>query len=101
GIRDRNVTGVQTCALPILLVIIAALAAFGWHWVAVDPGFVLVKLRGWEVQSTLLTAVIIVVVAVLIVVWAWLLLRWSIGAAGRRSGERRVGKGSGAGWARA
>lgn len=74
----------------LLLVIIAALAAFGWHWVAVDPGFVLVRLRGWEVQSTLLTAVIIVVIAVLIVVWAWLLLRWSIGAAGRH--YRRVSR---------
>lgn len=74
----------------LLLVIIAALAAFGWHWVAVDPGSVHISLRGWVVHSTLLTAVIIVVVAVLVVVWAWLLLRWSIGAAGNH--YRRVSR---------
>src|SRR6185437_14626608 len=28
----------------LLLAIVAALAAFGWHWVAVDPGYVLVRL---------------------------------------------------------
>src|SRR5699024_5767069 len=28
----------------LVLVILAALAAFGWHWVADDPGYVLVRL---------------------------------------------------------
>ena len=28
----------------LLLVIVAALAAIGWHWVAADPGYVLLRL---------------------------------------------------------
>lgn len=68
----------------LLLVLLAALAAFGWHWVAADPGHVLVRVRGWEVQTTLLTAVIIVVLAILVLAVTWRLLRWPFGAAGRQ-----------------
>lgn len=74
----------------LLLVVLAALAAFGWHWIAADPGRVLVRLRGWEVQTTVLTAVVIVVLVVLALVWLWRLLRWPFGAAGRH--HRRVGR---------
>ncbi|HET7663662.1 MAG TPA: heme biosynthesis HemY N-terminal domain-containing protein [Rhodanobacteraceae bacterium] len=74
----------------LLLVLLAALAAFGWHWVATDPGYVLVRLRGWEAQTTVLVAVIIVVLAVLVLVWLWRLARWPFGAAGRR--HRRVSR---------
>ncbi|HEX7341411.1 MAG TPA: heme biosynthesis HemY N-terminal domain-containing protein [Rhodanobacteraceae bacterium] len=74
----------------LLLVVLAALAAFGWHWVAADPGSVLIRLRGWEVRTTVLTAVIIIIVVVLVLVWLWRLLRWPFGAAGRR--HRRVSR---------
>ncbi len=72
------------------LVLLAALAAFGWHWVATDPGHVLIELRGWEVETTLLTAVVIVVLAVLLLAWLWRLVRWPFGAVGRR--HRRVSR---------
>lgn len=72
------------------LVVLAALAAFGWHWVAADPGHVLIELRGWEVETTVLAAVVIVVLAVLTVIWLWRLLRWPFGAVGRR--HRRVSR---------
>src|SRR5699024_11603635 len=32
GIRDRNVTGVQTCALPILLHLFLQVVFFSWSW---------------------------------------------------------------------
>ena len=47
----------------LLLVIVAALAAFGWHWVAVDPGYVLLRLRGWRVETTVVAAVLILLLA--------------------------------------
>lgn len=74
----------------LLLVVIAALAAFGWHWVAEDPGYVLIRLRGWRVETTLVAALVI-----LILIWAllsllWYLLRWPFGAVTRR--HRRVSR---------
>jgi len=68
----------------LLLVIVAAVAAFGWHWVAEDPGYVLVRFRGVTAQTSLLAAVIL-----LLLIWAaitvlWRLVRWPFGAFSRR-----------------
>ena len=68
----------------LLLVIIAALAAFGWHWVAEDPGYVLVKFRGYTAELTLVAAVVAVVVIVAIIGVIWQLVRWPFGAISRR-----------------
>jgi HemY protein len=70
------------------LILLAAVAAFGWHWVAADPGYVLVRLRGWRVETTVIAAVV-----ALVVIWAvlgvlWRLLRWPFGAISRR--QRRL-----------
>lgn len=80
----------------LLLVIAAALAAFGWHWVAADPGYVLVRLRGWRVQTTVVAAVVILLVAWGALVAAWRLLRWPFGALSRRHrrlSRKRLGEG--------
>lgn len=74
----------------LLLVLIAALAAFGWHWIAEDPGYVLVRLRGWRVQTTVLAAAVILLLA-----WGafgalWQLVRWPFGALTRR--HRRLSR---------
>lgn len=74
----------------LLLVIAAALAAFGWHWVAVDPGYVLVRLHGWRVQTTVVAAVVILVLGWVVLVGAWRLLRWPLGAFSRR--QRRLSR---------
>jgi hypothetical protein len=42
----------------LLLVMIAALAAFGWHWVAEDPGYVWCTAR-LAVETTVVAAVLI------------------------------------------
>ncbi len=74
----------------LLLAIAAALAAFGWHWVAVDPGYVMVRLRGWQVQTTVVAAVVILLVAWAVLTAAWRLLRWPFGALSRR--HRRLSR---------
>lgn len=68
----------------LLLVVAATAAAFGWHWVADDPGYVLVRLRGWRVETTAVAAVLIVLVVWALVGAAWRLLRWPFGAFTRR-----------------
>jgi HemY protein len=68
----------------LLLVIVAAVAAFGWHWVAEDPGYVLVRFRGVTAQTTLLAAVVLLLVAWFVIVALWRLARWPFGAFSRR-----------------
>ncbi|HET6545439.1 MAG TPA: heme biosynthesis HemY N-terminal domain-containing protein [Rhodanobacteraceae bacterium] len=72
----------------LLLLALAAAAAFGWHWLAVDPGYVLVRLRGVSIETSVVFALIC-----LLVLWGLLslllrLLRWP-GGAWRRAAHRR------------
>lgn len=68
----------------LLLVIIAAVAAFGWHWVAEDPGYVLVRFRGITAQTSLLAAVILLLLAWVLLSLLWRVARWPFGAFSRR-----------------
>jgi HemY protein len=80
----------------LLLVVVAALAAFGWHWIAEDPGYVLLRLRGWRVETTVVAAVVILVLAWAVLSLAWRLLRWPFGAFSRRHrrlSQQRLGEG--------
>ncbi len=80
----------------LLLVIVAALAAFGWHWVATDPGYVLLRLRGWRVETTVVAAVLILLLAWALLTALWRLLRWPFGAFSRRHrrlSQQRMGEG--------
>jgi HemY protein len=80
----------------LLLVIVAALAAFGWHWIAEDPGYVLLRLRGWRVETTVVAAVVILVLAWAVLSLVWRLLQWPFGALSRRHrrlSQRRLGEG--------
>ena len=74
----------------LLLVIVAAVAAFGWHWVAEDPGYVLVRLRGWRVEATLVTTLALLLLVWAVLTLAWRLLRWPFGAFSRR--HRRLSR---------
>ncbi len=80
----------------LLLVIIAALAAFGWHWVAEDPGYVLLRMRGWRVESTVVAALLILLLTWALLTVLWRLLRWPFGAFSRRHrrvSQQRLGEG--------
>ena len=79
-----------------LLVVAAALAAFGWHWVAEDPGYVLLRLRGWRVETTVVAALVILLVAWALLTVLWRLARWPFGAFSRRHrrlSQQRLGAG--------
>ncbi|MBB3226141.1 HemY protein [Luteibacter sp. Sphag1AF] len=74
----------------LALLLIAALAAFGWHWVAEDPGYVLIRMRGYIVETSVIAGV-----AILLVTWAVIsavirLVRWPFGAMNRR--HRRLSR---------
>ncbi|MFC5527320.1 heme biosynthesis HemY N-terminal domain-containing protein [Rhodanobacter ginsengisoli] len=80
----------------LLLVFAAALAAFGWHWVAEDPGYVLLRLRGWRVETTVVAAILILLLGWALLSALWRLLRWPFGALTRRQrrlGQQRLGEG--------
>lgn len=74
----------------LLLVIVAALAAFGWHWVAEDPGYLLVRLRGWQAETTVVATVVILLVAWAVLSALWFAVRWPFGAISRR--HRRLSR---------
>lgn len=74
----------------LVFVIVAALAAFGWHWVAEDPGYVLIRIRGINIQTSLLAAVLIVLLAWALFGVAWRAVRWPFGAFSRR--HRRLSR---------
>lgn len=79
-----------------LLVVAAALAAFGWHWVAADPGYVLLRLRGWRVETTVVAALLILLLAWALLTALWRLARWPFGAFSRRHrrlSQQRLGEG--------
>ncbi|GAA0710907.1 heme biosynthesis HemY N-terminal domain-containing protein [Dokdonella soli] len=80
----------------LLLLIVAVAAAFAWHWLAADPGYLQLRIR----QTTIETSVV-VAVAFLLLLWAaitacWWLLRWPFRAWGRtvkRRGRERLAGG--------
>jgi HemY protein len=81
----------------VLLLLLAALvAALAWHWLAADPGYVQVRLRGTTLETS-----VVVAIAGLLLAWAvfgigWSLLRWPFRAWGRsikRRGRERLAAG--------
>ena len=74
----------------LLLVIVAALTAFGWHWVAEDPGYVLVQMRGWQAETTAVAALLILLLAWAVLSAVWFAVRWPFGAFTRR--HRRLSR---------
>lgn len=80
----------------VLLLALAAAAAFGWHLVAADPGYVLLRIRGISVETSLVFALAALLVAWALLSFGWRLLRWPVrawGRAQRRRGRERLGSG--------
>ncbi|MEO8808684.1 MAG: heme biosynthesis HemY N-terminal domain-containing protein [Rhodanobacter sp.] len=80
----------------LLLVVVAALAAFGWHWVAEDPGYVLVRMRGWRIETTVVASIVILLLGWALLSLLWRMLRWPFGALSRRHrrlSQQRLGEG--------
>lgn len=68
----------------LVLLVLAALAAFGWHWIAADPGQVIIRVRGWRVETSVLVVVLVLIALWLVLDLLWRLLRWPFRAVRRR-----------------
>jgi len=80
----------------LVLLVLAAAAAFGWHWLASDPGYVMVRMRGTTLETSLVFAVIVLLIAwgllsILVRFARWPFLTW--GRVYRRRGRERLGSG--------
>ncbi len=72
----------------VLALIIVALLVVLFVWLASDPGYVLVRFRGWRIEATVVGAVAILIAAWIALGIVWWLLRWPFGALSRR--HRRI-----------
>lgn len=72
----------------LLLLGVAVAAAFGWQWLAADPGYVLVRVRDTSIETSLIFAIVALLVAWAVLSLAWLLLRWPLRAWGRAQKRR-------------
>ncbi len=80
----------------LLLLIVAVVAALAWHWLAADPGYLQLRIRGTTIETS-----VVVAIAGLLLLWAvltaaWHLLRWPFrywGRAVKRRGRERLAGG--------
>jgi len=80
----------------LLLLIVAVAAALAWHWLAADPGYVQLRIRGTTIETS-----VVVAIAFLLLLWAaltlaWHLLRWPFrywGRSVKRRGRERLAGG--------
>jgi HemY protein len=80
----------------LLLLVVAVVAAFAWHWLAADPGYLQLRIRGTTIETS-----VVVAIALLLLLWAaltigWHLLRWPFrywGRAVKRRGRERLAGG--------
>ncbi|MGH8172341.1 MAG: heme biosynthesis HemY N-terminal domain-containing protein, partial [Rhodanobacteraceae bacterium] len=80
----------------LVLLVLSAAAAFGWHWLAVDPGYVLVRMRGTTLETSVVFALIALLLAwgvlsILVRFARWPFRAW--GRAYRRRGRERLASG--------
>lgn len=70
------------------LLLVACAAAFGWHLLANDPGYVLIRLGSTRIETTVVFAVVAVLLTWGLISLAWRLLHWPSSAWRRRSQRR-------------
>jgi HemY protein len=72
----------------ILALVIILLLAIVFVWLSSDPGYVLIRFRGWKVEATVVGAVAILIAAWIAIGIIWWVLLWPFGAISRR--RRRI-----------
>ncbi|HEX7370962.1 MAG TPA: heme biosynthesis HemY N-terminal domain-containing protein [Rhodanobacteraceae bacterium] len=72
----------------VLALIIIVLLAIAFVWLSSDPGYVLIRFRGWRIEATLVGAVAILIAAWIALGIIWWALLWPFGALSRR--RRRI-----------
>ena len=80
----------------LLLLLLAAAAAFGWHWLASDPGYVMIRVRGTTLETSLVFALVVLLIAWGVLSIVVRFARWPFrawGRAYRRRGRERLASG--------
>lgn len=80
----------------LLLLIVAVAVALAWHWLAGDQGYVLVRMHGTMIETSVVVASVALLLAWLVVGILWRVLRWpfrSWGRAVKRRGRERLASG--------
>lgn len=78
------------------LLAVACVAAFGWQTLVADPGYVLVRVGATRIETTLVFALVALLLLWGLVSLAWRLLRWPLRAWTRRThrrGRERIASG--------
>ncbi len=76
----------------LLLLGIAVAAAFGWQALALDPGYVLIRLRDTSLETTLVFAVVALISAWVVLGLTLRALRWPLAAWSQRRHRRNRGR---------
>lgn len=80
----------------VILVLVVLAAAFAWHWLAADPGYVQLRMRDTTIETSVVVAIAALLVGWLLLTVSWRLLRWPFRAWGRsmrRRGRERLANG--------
>lgn len=72
----------------VLALVIILLLAIAFVWLSSDPGYVLIRFRGWKVEATVVGAVALLIAAWIAIGIIWWGLLWPFGAISRR--RRRI-----------
>jgi HemY protein len=87
---------VKTWTLLLGLLIVACAAAFGWQMLAADPGAVSIRYGDWYIDTTLVFALVVLLVVWGLLGWLSRLLRWPLRAwlqRRQRRGRERIAAG--------
>lgn len=71
-----------------LTIVVVVLAVILFAWLASDPGYVLIRFRGWRIEVTVVGAVAILIAFWIAIGIVWWLVRWPFGAISQR--HRRI-----------
>lgn len=80
----------------VILVLVVLAAAFAWHWLAADPGYVQLRMRDTTIETSVVVLIAALLFAWLLLTIAWRLMRWPFRAWGRsmrRRGRERLANG--------
>ncbi len=60
----------------LVLLVVAVLAALAWHWLAIDPGYLELRMRGTTIETSVVVAIACLLLFWVAITAAWHLLRW-------------------------
>ncbi len=79
-----------------IFLVVAVAAALSWHWLAADPGYVQIRIRGTTIETSVVAALAMLLLTWFAISLAWWLLRLPFRVWGRsvkRRGRERLANG--------